>query len=89
MNIDGHAVRLASIDAVTEIEVKIDGAYEGTDKIVRGKFELYIRGLKLVIGRGQRCHNTKSAQDAAEKNVRTTLEAIRDVAKKAISIHEV
>lgn len=79
MNIDGHAVRIDSIDAVTEIEVRVVGVCEGTDRIARGQFDVLIRGQKLTISRSKRFEtNDEPLKKVSVKEVREVLIAIRD-----------
>lgn len=86
MNIDGHAVRASRIDAVTEIEIEIKGAHEGTDKFARGGFKVLVNGYELRIARVKRfnSYRDETAQDAAIKIVRDELTAIRDSAVAAM-----
>lgn len=79
MNIDGHTVRIDSIDAVTEIEVTVRGVQEGTDKVARGQFDILIHGQKLSIARAQRfAGHDEPKLKAAVKGVRDALTEIRD-----------
>lgn len=78
MNIDGHSVRIDSIDAVTEIEVTVSGVHEGTDKMARGQFDVLIRGQKLSIYRSKRfASNDEPLKKASVKTVRDALTEIR------------
>lgn len=77
MRVDGNDIRPASIDAVTDIEYKIDSAYEGTSKIVRGHFEILLRGSRIKVHRGLRCRDEKEDRDEAMKIIRTQLEELR------------
>lgn len=79
MNIDGHTVRIDSIDAVTEIEVTVGGVNEGTDKVARGHFDVLIRGQKLTISRAKRFGSSdEPLKKASVKEVRESLTALRD-----------
>lgn len=78
MNIDGHTVRIDSIDAVTEIDARVGGMDEGTDKMARGKFDVFVRGQRITIVRNKRCSSDKAEGAAALKSVVASLTEIRD-----------
>jgi hypothetical protein len=77
MKIDGHHVRPAAINAVTDITTSVEGVHEGTDRIVRGQFTLFIKGQQLHIYRSKRCKDDKTEKARATLWVQDQLRDIR------------
>lgn len=86
MNIDGNDIRMSSIDGVTEIEVKLGGVNEGTDKMARGSFDILVRGNRVKIYRSERCTSDKVAGQEACAHVRYELDGVRAKIIKAIFV---
>jgi hypothetical protein len=79
MIIDGHAIRMEAIDAVTAISWSVEDTHDQSGKIVRGSFQVFVRGTRLTISRGKVIPGKSNAAiEAGKKPLLAELIGIRN-----------